>query len=145
ELAISVGEPWAHLGRSWDNLRNVFRSVIRRCVVVLVAWLPLFLFWVMSAVSYSHDRLSAILLGSLISMGSAGLLGIAVWHVCQRYQWPVGFSLKFYLLQVSFALTYATAWLAAIYAIEFLRLGKPVPGFWTWSSFSRQLTVGIWL
>ena len=121
------------------------RNAIRRCAIVLAAWLPLFAIWVLSAVSFSHDRLSSILLSSLISMGSAGLLGIAVWHVCRRWPWPIGFTLKFYSLQVFFALTYAVIWTAAIYGLESLRTGKSVQGFWSWSDLSRETSIGIWL
>src|SRR2546430_1688855 len=78
-------------------------------------------------------------------MGSGGLLGIAVWNVCRRWPWPIGFTLKFYSLQVFLALTYAFVWTAAIYGFEFLRTGRALPGFWSWPVLSRQASIGIWL
>jgi len=94
--------------------------------------------------SFARDRFSAVLVGSLISMGSAGLLGIAVWYVCQRWPWPLGFNLNFYLLQISFAVAYGGAWTAAVYGLDFLRRGSGVQGFWSWSALGRQMLMGIW-
>ena len=120
-------------------------KIVRRCAIVLAAWLPLFAIWVLAAVSFSQDRFSSILFSSLNSMGSAGLLGIGVWHVCRRWQWPIGFTLKFYSLQIFFALTYVVVWTAAIYGLESLRTGKPLHGFWSLPVLSRQASIGIWL
>lgn len=120
-------------------------KVIRQAAIALAAWLPLYVFWVLSAMSFSHDKLSVVLIPCLISMGSGGLLGIAVWHVCRRYPWPPGFSLRFYVLQILLAVSYTGIWLAAMFAIESLRRGRVLPDFWTSSSLSRQSTVGIWL
>ncbi len=118
--------------------------MIRRCAIVLAAWLPFFALWVLFAMSFSRDRFSAIFVASLISMGSAGLLGIAVWHLCRRWPWPLGFNLKFYLLQVFFALLYAVAWTTAVYGLESLRRGSALPGFWSWPIIIRQFLIGIW-
>lgn len=122
----------------------MIRQIIRRCAIVLAAWLPFFALWVLFAMSYTHDRFSAILFASLISMGSAGLLGIAVWHLCRRWPWPLGFTLNFYLLQIFFALVYALAWTTAVYGLESLRRGSALQGFWSWPVLCRQLLIGIW-
>src|SRR5882762_457437 len=132
EQANSAGQWRDGPGKSCDNLSQMFRKTIRRYAIVLAAWLPFFALWVLFAMSYAHDRIFAVLVPSLISMGSAGLLGIAVWHICRRWPWPLGFSLRFYLLQLLFALLYAVAWTAAVYGLEFLRLGSAVQGFWSW-------------
>src|SRR5262252_2185787 len=100
-------------------------KVIRRWVIVLTAWLPFFALWVLFAMSFARDPLPKIFLESLISMGSAGLLGIAVWHGCRRWPWPLRFDLKFYSLHVVFAVLYAAAWTIAVFAIDSLRSGRP--------------------
>jgi hypothetical protein len=120
------------------------RKLIKRCVIVLAAWLPFFAIWLLIAMSFARDRFSAVLIASLVSMGSAGLLGIAVWYVCQRWPWPLGFRLNFYLLQISFAVMYGVAWTAAVYGLEFLRRGSAAQGFWPWSALGRQMLMGIW-
>jgi len=122
----------------------MIRPIIRRCAIALAAWLPFFALWVLFATSFARDPFSTILLTSLISMGSAGLLGIAVWQASRRWVWPLGFNLKFYLLQIFFGLIYAAAWTIAIYGLESLRRGGAVPGFWTWPVMCRQLLIGIW-
>ncbi len=119
-------------------------NAIRRCAIAFAAWLPFLALWVLFAMSLTRDRFGAVLLASLVSMGSAGLLGIAVWHVCRRYPLPLRSSLRFYLLQLFCAFMYAAAWTVAIYGLEFLRRGSVVQGFWSWPALSRQLLTGIW-
>src|SRR5260370_10995412 len=120
------------------------RKLIQRCAIALAGWLPFFAIWLLVAMSFARDRFSAVLIGSLVSMGSAGLLGIAVWYVCQRWPWPLGFRLSFYLLQISFAVVYGVAWTAVVYGLEFLRRGIAVKAFWSWPVLDRQMLMGIW-
>src|SRR5437764_11530830 len=119
-------------------------KLIKRCAIALAAWLPFFTIWLLVAMSFARDRFSAVLIGSLVSMGSACLLGIAVWYVCQRWHWPLGFRLNFYLLQISFAVAYGVAWTAVVYGLEFLRRGSAAQAFWSWSALGRQMLMGIW-
>ncbi len=120
-------------------------KLIKQCGIAFAAWLPFFAIWVLFGMSFGRDGPAAVLVASLISMGSAGLLGIAVWHACRRWPWPLGFTLSFYLLQISFAVAYAFAWTGAVYALESLRRGSVLGGFWSLSVLSRQLLLGIWL
>src|SRR5258708_18642145 len=94
--------------------------------------------------SFARDRFSTVLVGSLISMGSAGLLGIAVWYVCRRWPWPLGFKLNFYLFQIFFAVVYGMAWTACIYGLESLRARHAAQGFWSWTVLGRQTLMGAW-
>jgi sensor histidine kinase YesM len=120
------------------------RKLIKRCAIALAAWLPFFAIWLLVAMSFARDRFSTVLVGSLISMGSAGLLGIAVWYVCQRWPWPLGFKLNFYLLQLFFAVVYGIAWTASIYGVESLRARNTLQGFWSWAVLGRQTLMGVW-
>ena len=120
------------------------QKTFKRCAIALAVWLPFFVLWVIFAMSFTRDKLSAVLLASLISMGSAGLLGIAVWRLCRLWPWPLGFTVNFYGLQIFFALVYAAAWTAAIYGLESLRRGSALQGFWTWPIICRQLLTGVW-
>ncbi|MGB2887172.1 MAG: hypothetical protein WBC04_05715 [Candidatus Acidiferrales bacterium] len=81
------------------------RKAVKRYAIVLVAWLPFFVIWVFFTMSYARFPLFSALLTSMISMGSASLLGVAVWHVCQRWLWPLQLNEKFYLLRVNFFMT----------------------------------------
>ena len=69
-------------GISCDNLSNMMRKAIKRYAVVLAAWLPYFAIWVFCAMLYARYPLRASLIERMISLGSASLRGIAVWHVC---------------------------------------------------------------
>jgi hypothetical protein len=120
-------------------------GVIRRYVIVLGAWLPFFAIWVLYAMSYAHYHFSAALVTSLISMGSASLLGIAAWHVCQRWPWPLRLDLKFYLLHIFFASLYSILWSIAAFGLESLRRGTNPLDFWRAPFLGWQLLMGIWL
>ncbi len=111
-------------GTSCDNLSQIMRKAIQRYAIVLAAWLPFFAIWVLFAMVYAHYALRAALAASLISMGSASVLGIAVWHVCRRRPWPLRLDVKFYLLQVFLAVMYAVLWSIATYWLDALRRGN---------------------
>lgn len=119
-------------------------KVIRRCAIALAAWMPFFALWVLFAMSFSRDSFSAIFVSSLITMGSAGLLGIVVWQLCRRWPWPLGFNLNFYLLHLFFAVLYAAVWTIAVYGLDAMLLGRPAPGFWSFPILARVLMTGIW-
>jgi len=122
------------------------RKAIQRYAMVFVAWLPFFAIWVLFAMVYGRYRLSAALVTSLISMGSASLLGIAVWHVCQRCPWPLQLSLKFYLQQVFFASVYSILWTLSAESFDSIRRGvRPLQGLWQTPFLGWQLLMGLWL
>jgi two-component system LytT family sensor kinase len=122
------------------------RKAIRRYAIALAAWLPFFAIWALFAVAYAHYRLAEALLTSVISMGGAGLLGIAVWHVCQRSPWPLRLSFKFYALQVFFAAVYSILWATLTHECELIIRGtRLAPGFWRSPILGWQLLMGVWL
>jgi sensor histidine kinase YesM len=122
------------------------RKAIRRYAIVLAAWLPFFAIWVFFAMLYAHYTLRAALVTSVISMGSASLLGIAVWHVCQRWPWPLRLDLKFYLLQIFFASAYSILWSISVYWLESIRRGtNALQDLWRSQFLGWQLLTGIWL
>lgn len=120
------------------------RKRIRSFAIGFATWLPFCTLWVLFAMSTSRERLSTVLLASLISTGSAGLLGIGVWHVCGRIPWPLRFSVRFYALQIVLGLVYATTWTALLVALESLRGGSVIQNSWSWGGALRQLLIGFW-
>src|SRR5271165_1097193 len=122
------------------------RKTIQRGLIVLAAWLPFFAIWVLFAMLYAHYPLRAALLTSMISMGSASLFGIAAWHVCQRWPWPLRLNLKFYLIQILFASVYSILWSISVYLLDSMRRGSiPGPDFWRSPVLGWQLLMGVWL
>src|SRR6201993_3767636 len=124
----------------------MIRKVIKRYAIVFCAWLPFFAIWGLYAMSYAHYRLPAALIPSLISMGSASLLGIAAWHVCQRWPWPLRLDLKFYFLQIFLASVYSILWCVSVFVLEALRRGvNPLRDLWKSPVLGWQLLMGLWL
>jgi signal transduction histidine kinase len=124
----------------------MMRKAIKRHAIVLAAWLPFFAIWVLIAMSYAHYRLPAALVTSMISMGTASVLGIAVWHLCQQRPWPLRLSLKFYLLQILFASVYSVLWTSSVIGLESIRRGtNGFRDFWVSPVFGWQILMGLWL
>lgn len=122
------------------------RKDLRRYAIAFVAWLPFFALWALFAMTYAHFRLSVALATSMISMGSAGLLGIAVWHVCKRRPWPLRLSFKFYLLQVFLAALYSIVWVVSADMLDSIRRGSRfLEGVWRSPVLGWQLLMGLWL
>ena len=65
-------------------------------MVVVGAWLPFFLFWVLFVMSFAQGTLSAALTSGLVSIGGAAVLGVAVWRFCRSRPWPVRVQPSFY-------------------------------------------------
>jgi LytS/YehU family sensor histidine kinase len=79
-------------------------------------------------------------------MGTASLLGIAAWHVCQRWPWPLQLDLKFYLLHIFFASLYSILWTLSTLVLDSLRRGTNlVWDFWRSPFLGWQLLMGVWL
>src|SRR5262249_53585927 len=102
--------------------------------------------WVLFAMLYANYSLRGALLASLIQMGSASLLGVAAWHLCHRWPWPLRLDLKFYLRQVFLAVAYSVVWNFSVYSFECLRRGSyPWHGMWKSSILGWQLLTGVWI
>ena len=123
---------------------RIMRKILNRCAVVLAIWLPFFAIGVGFGMSYGHDSFLVVVAGTLASAGSAGLLGIGVWFLYKRFPWPLGFNLKFYLLQIFFAVIYGAIWTAAVYGLETLRHAGLPPAMRPRSVVVRELLLGVW-
>ena len=121
------------------------RETIGRFGIVLAAWLPFFVIWTLFAMLYAHYPWPAALATSLISMGSASLLGIGVWHICRRLPWPLRLDLKFYLLQILFASLYSILWSVIAFSFESIRRGSSPWDIWRYPFLGWQLLMGLWL
>lgn len=122
----------------------MIRHVIKRCLVALAAWLPFFAIWFLVSLSGGRQRLSAAFAYSVICMGTAGLLGIAVWYACRRWPWPLGFKLSFYLLQILFAILYGFVWMGIVFGLELLQKGKPWTRTVTLPAIVQDVLLGAW-
>jgi len=118
---------------------------VRRSAIAIVAWLPFFAIWTLTAVSFSAQiPLLSVLISSMVAIGSAGVLGLAVWFACQRWPWPSGFSWRFYATQIVLAACYGAAWSAAVLGLELLRGAPGAAALATWPVLVRQTVLGMW-
>jgi signal transduction histidine kinase len=123
----------------------MMRKALTRYAIVLAAWLPFFAIWTLFAMLYAHYSWRAALATSLISMGSASLLGIVVWHVCRRLPWPLHLNLKFYALQIFLASAYTVIWSILAYSLDSIRRGSSSWDIWRSPFLGWQLLMGVWL
>jgi Histidine kinase len=119
-------------------------GLLKRGAVVLAVWLPFFGIWLFVAMSYAGAPFRVVLVGSLISIGSAGLLGIPVWYACRRWPLPLSFKLTFYAQQICFAIFYGLCWTAATLGLEYLRHGSAFLVLSSKPGLIRQFLFGMW-
>ena len=119
---------------------------IRRYAIMLAAWLPFYVVWALIAVVYAHLPLRSSLILSLISIGTASLLGIPVWHICQRHPWPLRLDFRFYSLHVTWAFAYSIAWTLLVFLLEAPEFGwRGWAGLWKSPVLGWELLMGAWL
>jgi len=84
-----------------------------------------------------------------VAIGSAALLGLAVWAFCARNPWPLSVRGSFYAKHLLAASVYAIAWILAMYAGDAFLDGKPIFELLTQGVKSRvigwQFLMGVWL
>lgn len=90
---------------------------------IALAWVPFFVMFGLFMMVYGEATVQQAAVGSLISMGSAALLGAGVWWFSGRYPWPERLRLSFYIVHLLVGAVYAWTWLTIEYSIESIRAG----------------------
>jgi signal transduction histidine kinase len=127
------------------------RVLFRRTLLVVGAWLPFYLFWVLFFLTYARENqaLPAALAYGAVSIGSAAILGLAVWRFCARNPWPLSVRAGFYAKHLAAASTYAVVWILVTYAGDAAIDGKPVLPMLKEGLTSRvigwQFLMAVWL
>ena len=127
------------------------RDVVRRTLLVVGAWLPFYLFWVLFFLTYARgsETLADALSYGLVAIGSAAVLGVAVWRFCAANPWPLSVRGSFYAKHLLAASAYAIAWILAMYAGDAAIDGKSVLELLTQGVKSTvigwQFLMGVWL
>ena len=127
------------------------RLAVNRTLLVVGAWLPFYLFWVLFFLTYARGRqtLADALSYGLVSIGSAAVLGVAVWRFCARNPWPLDVRGSFYAKHLAAAALYATSWILIMYAGDAALDRKPVLEMLTSGVKSGvigwQFLMGVWL
>jgi signal transduction histidine kinase len=144
EPARSVGERRFGAESNCVTLTAMRRDLVRQVAVGFAAWLPFFVLWTAVMMSSGQVTIRTALLSALVSMGSAGVLGILVWAACQRWPWPLNFQLSFYALQLVLAIAYGALWTAVVFSLEFLLEPGAAARLWSLGSWTRQSLLGVW-
>ncbi|HEV8608584.1 MAG TPA: histidine kinase [Thermoanaerobaculia bacterium] len=127
------------------------RLAFSRTLLVIGAWLPFLFFWVLFFMTYARgsQTLAAALSYGLVAIGSAAVLGVAVWRFCARNPWPLAVRGSFYAKHLAAAAVYAAAWILAMYSGDAALDGKPVLEFLKQgvksSVIGWQFLMGVWL
>jgi signal transduction histidine kinase len=127
------------------------RVALVRTLMVVGAWLPFFLFWVLFYLSYAREprELTPALSSAFAAIGSAALLSLAVWRFCARNPWPLTVRPSFYLKHLAAASAYGVTWILAMYGGEGALQGRNffddlVSGFSS-RVILWQFLMGVWL
>ncbi|MGZ7080161.1 MAG: sensor histidine kinase, partial [Thermoanaerobaculia bacterium] len=122
------------------------RPGLLRGSAVVAAWLPILIFWILFSMVYGHISFALALRISLMTIGTAAVLGIAVWRFCARTPWPETLRAGFYAQHFLFATIYGMAWTVIVITIDTLIARKPL---WTTLMSSPfigwQFVMGLWL
>ena len=127
------------------------RDILSRTLLVVGAWLPFYLFWVLFFLTYARgsQTVAAALSYGLVAIGSAAILGVAVWRFCAANPWPLSVRGSFYAKHLLAASVYAATWIVAMYSGDAALDGKPVlellrQGVKS-SVIGWQFLMGVWL
>jgi len=132
-------------------MRTPARVLLTRTLIVAGAWLPFYLFWVLFFMTYAQgsQRLADGMSYGLAAIGSAAVLGVAVWTFCARNPWPLSVRASFYAKHLVAASVYAIVWILAMYSGDAALDGRPVLELLTQGVKSRvigwQFLMGVWL
>ena len=122
--------------------RRAIANWLKQAGAGLAVWLPFFTIWVVVTASFERRLTREAFIESMISMGTAGALGIAVWFACQRWPWPLAVRSRFYVIQAVIAIAFATTWTSTVYLLEASRGQKTVD---SWPAAARQVAMGVWV
>jgi signal transduction histidine kinase len=127
------------------------QTLATRALIVAGAWLPFYLFWVLFFMTYGRETqtLPDAMAYGLVAIGSAAVLGAAVWRFCARNPWPLSVRGAFYAKHLLAASAYAILWILAMYSGDAALDGKPVLEFLTQGAktgvIGWQFLMGVWL
>ena len=112
---------------------------------MIAAWLPALVLWMAFAMAGGQVSLTAAFLPSVLTIGVAAVVGLAIWEVCVRVALPEKFRAGFFAIHLLAAIVYSAVWVAATIAIEPLITHQQM---WGILKTPRALTwglTGIWL
>jgi two-component system, LytTR family, sensor kinase len=132
--------------RKGATLLRIMDSRSRKAAALVAAWLPMVVLWTVLAMVYAQLTLVEAFARATLTIGSAALLGIGVWHFCGTTRWPDAMRVGFYLRHLLGGVVYAVLWVAFTYAFEPLLSGATILGALRASRIlGWQLIMALWV
>jgi LytS/YehU family sensor histidine kinase len=115
-------------------------------VAYVVAWLVSAVFWAVAAASVGRLRVLQTLPYGLLAMGTAGVMGVAIWRLTARVDWnwrSASFSTVHATALLAFSFIYSISW--AWPDLVLGRFGAAVDNFRASPVVFWNLLIGCWL
>jgi sensor histidine kinase YesM len=127
-------------------MMDAMQRVWKHAGLLLAVGLPIFVLWVLVAVSSGQIGLRDAVAMSAISVSAALVLGVCVWYLCLWLPWPLRTKTSFYLMQVILAASYALMWNLLICCVECVRASDNIfRRYWTSRNLGWQLMTGVFV
>jgi signal transduction histidine kinase len=94
---------------------------MRSSLRLVLAWAPLWGLWFLIAISSPGQSLAHAALDATLSIGTAALLGIAVWRLTGVYVWPEHLQFGFFGIQLLAGSLFTVLWMLPMFGAEALR------------------------
>jgi len=115
-------------------------------IAYVVAWLVSAVFWAVAAASVGRLRVLQTLPYGLLAMGTAGVMGVAIWRLTARVDWnwrSASFSTVHATALLAFSFIYSISW--AWPDLVLGRFGAAVDNFRASPVVFWNLLIGCWL
>ena len=94
---------------------------MRSSLRVVLAWVPLWGLWFLINMSSPGQSLAGAALDATRSIGTAALLGVAVWWLTGVYDWPEHLQFKFFGVHLLAGSLFTVLWMLPMFGAEALR------------------------
>ena len=94
---------------------------MRSSLRLVLAWAPLWGLWFLIAISSPGQSLAHAALDATLSIGTAALLGVAVWRLTGVYVWPEQPHFTFFGTHLVAGSLFAVLWMLPMFGAEALR------------------------
>ena len=94
---------------------------MRSSLRLVLAWAPLWGLWFLIAISSPGQSLAHAALDATLSIGTAALLGVAVWRLTGVYVWPEQPQFTFFGTHLVAGSLFAVLWMLPMFGAEALR------------------------
>ena len=118
---------------------------MRRSLRVVLAWAPLWGLWFLIAISSPGVSLAGAALDSTVAIGTAALLGVAVWRFTGVYVWPEQPPFTFYGTHLLAGALFAVLWMLPVMGADAVRRHVDLLEIARMSRVLASFAIGLWI